>query len=79
MKVPVKYHNVTMLHMKFKCIIAGAVKVYQAQQLPLCVYTFIGERVEDVYPVAVQSIIDKENNILTRLAKLEQLAEYGNL
>ncbi len=79
MKIPVKYHNVTMLHMIFKCEIAGAVKIYQAEQLPLIVYTFVGERVEDVYPVAIQSVIDKENNILNRLAILEQLAEYGNL
>lgn len=79
MKIPKEYHTVPTIHMKLKMKIGSTIRVFNAQQMPLVVYTMIGERVEDLYPVAIQNVLDREQDIINRIARLEELAEYGNL
>lgn len=79
MKIPKEYHSIPTLHMKLKCVIDGAARVFPAPQLPLTVYTLVGKTVRDAFPIAIQQVLDKQDEILRRLMKVEAEVDYGNL
>lgn len=87
MKIPQQYHSKRFLQFKLRCRNkANEVLEFVAERMPLQVYTFVGERVEDLYPVAIQKVLDlqetinkKINSLQAEIDELKSLGELGEL
>lgn len=83
MKIPEEYHRVNNLHIKFKAKDMGRPVNFVSQRMPLVSYTMMGERVEDLYPIAIKKVLEQNEALAERIITLEKkvldLEEFGEL
>lgn len=87
LKIPETYHGERFLQLKLRCVDRNGNKLeFVSERMPLIVYTMIGDRIEDLYPVAIQKVMDMEESIMKKILNLEEelkelksLGELGEL
>ena len=83
MKIPSKYYNLKQMQITLRCKEKGKQLAFLSEKLPVKVFTMLGDMIEDLYPVAIQRVLNMEQSILEKIIvlenKLKELEELGEL
>ena len=83
MRIPEQYYSLRFIQFRLRCKSNGQKLQFTSERMPLKVYTMLGDKVEDLYPIAIQKVLDMEQGIKEKIEKLDkrlrELEELGEI